>query len=164
MSEDRGPMLRKAVFAAGCFWHVEEAFRRVAGVESTAAGYEGGSTESPTYEDVCTDETGHAEAVEVTYDPSRVSYEELLDVFWGIHDPTTADRQGPDIGSQYRSAIFYHDEAQEAAAEASKEKLQKSGKYKKPIVTQIVPATKFWRAEEYHQQYLARRGLKGCGI
>ena len=156
--------LRKATFAAGCFWHVEEVFSKVPGVISTAVGYEGGDTENPTYKDVCTDQTGHAEAIEVTYDPSKVSYEDLLDVFWGIHDPTTVNRQGPDVGTQYRSAIFYHDREQEEQAKNSKEKLDRSGKYKKPIVTQIIPASRFWRAEEYHQQYLAKNNLKSCGI
>ncbi|BAI61283.1 peptide methionine sulfoxide reductase MsrA [Methanocella paludicola SANAE] len=156
--------LQKADFAAGCFWHVEEAFRHIPGVVSTAVGYEGGRTENPDYREVCTDRTGHAETVQVTYDPSKVSYDVLLDVFWSHHDPTTPNRQGPDFGTQYRSVIFYHNKEQEAAARASKEKLQKSGKFKKPIVTEIVPATKFWRAEEYHQQYLEKNNLKGCGI
>jgi peptide-methionine (S)-S-oxide reductase len=156
--------LQKADFAAGCFWHVEEAFRHIPGVVSTAVGYEGGHTQEPGYKEVCTDKTGHAETVQVTYDPSKVSYEDLLNVFWEHHDPTTPNRQGPDFGTQYRSAIFYHNKEQEEAARASKEKLQKSGKYKKPIVTEIVPASRFWRAEEYHQQYLEKNNLKGCGI
>ncbi len=164
MSDEKSTKLKKASFAAGCFWHVEEAFRRVPGVVSTAAGYEGGSMEKPTYKDVCTDKTGHAETVEVTYDPSKVSYNKLLDVFWSIHDPTTPNRQGPDVGTQYRSVIFYHDKEQEEAAKRSKEKLEMSGLYRKPIVTQVVPAGKFWKAEEYHQQYLAKNKLESCGI
>ena len=154
----------KATFAAGCFWGVEAAFRQVEGVRSTAVGYTGGTLENPTYRDVCTDKTGHAEAVEVTYDPSKVSYDDLLRVFWQLHDPTTLNRQGPDVGTQYRSAIFFHDAEQEAAAKASKEALQKSGPHKKPIVTEIVPASEFWPAEEYHQQYLEKRGLAHCTI
>jgi peptide-methionine (S)-S-oxide reductase len=156
--------LEKAAFAAGCFWHVEEAFRRVPGVVSTTVGFEGGKTENPTYKEVCTGKTGHAETVEVTYDPSKVSYGQLLDVFWGIHDPTTVNRQGLDVGTQYRSVIFYHNKEQEDAAKDSKEKLERSGRFKKPIATQIVPAAKFWRAEEYHQQYLEKNKLESCGI
>jgi peptide-methionine (S)-S-oxide reductase len=156
--------MAKASFAAGCFWGVEAAFRQVEGVLATAVGYEGGHTESPTYEDVCSGTTGHAETVEVEYDPSRVSYERLLDVFWDNHDPTTLNRQGPDVGEQYRSAIFFHTPEQEAAAKASRENREKSGNYKRPIVTQIEPASKFWRAEEYHQQYLEKRGLAHCRI
>ena len=156
--------MEKATFGAGCFWGVEAAFRQVEGVVSTAVGYIGGSLENPTYKDVCTDTTGHAEAVEVTYDPANVSYEELLKVFWQIHDPTTLNRQGPDVGTQYRSAIFFHGGEQEAAARASKEKLEKSGAYKRPIVTEIVPAGEFWQAEEYHQQYIQKRGLSHCAI
>ena len=156
--------MEKATFGAGCFWGVEAAFRQVEGVVSTAVGYIGGSLENPTYKDVCTDTTGHAEAVEVTYDPAKVAYEELLKVFWQIHDPTTLNRQGPDVGTQYRSAIFFHGGEQEAAARASKEKLEKSGAYKRPIVTEIVPAGEFWQAEEYHQQYLEKRGLSHCAI
>jgi peptide-methionine (S)-S-oxide reductase len=162
VSEDK--KLQKATFAAGCFWHVEESFRSVPGVVKTEVGYEGGNMEKPTYKDVCTDETGHAEVVEVTFDPVKVSYDVLLEVFWSIHDPTTVNRQGPDFGTQYRSAIFYHDNAQEAAAKASKEKLERSGRFKKPVVTHIIPAQKFWKAEEYHQQYLAKNNLKSCGI
>ena len=156
--------MEKATFGAGCFWGVEAAFRQVEGVVSTAVGYIGGSLENPTYKDVCTDTTGHAEAVEVTYDPAKVAYEELLKVFWQIHDPTTLNRQGPDVGTQYRSAIFFHGGEQEAAARASKEKLEKSGAYKRPIVTEIVPAGEFWQAEEYHQQYIQKRGLSHCAI
>jgi peptide-methionine (S)-S-oxide reductase len=156
--------LEKATFGAGCFWGVEETFRKIPGVTSTAVGYCGGSTQSPTYEQVCTDRTGHAESVEIEYDPSKVSYEKLLEVFWDNHNPTTLNRQGPDAGSQYRSVIFYHSPEQKAAAEASKKKLDESGKFRRPIVTQIVPAAPFWRAEEYHQQYLEKRGLSNCHL
>ncbi len=153
-----------ASFAAGCFWGVEAAFRQVEGVLDTAVGYSGGRLENPTYEDVCSGRTGHAETVEVEYDPSRVSYEQLVDAFWENHDPTTLNRQGPDVGEQYRSAIFFHTPEQQAAAAASKEKLEKSGKYNRPIVTQIQPASKFFRAEEYHQRYLEKHGLAHCRI
>ena len=155
--------LQKATFGAGCFWGVEAEFRQLPkGVVSTAVGYEGGTMKNPTYRDVCTDRTGHAEVVEVEYDPEKVSYEDLLKVFWANHDPTTLNRQGPDVGTQYRSVIFYHTPEQQAAALASKEKLEKSGRYRRPIVTEIVPATSFYRAEEYHQQYLEKRGLSSC--
>ena len=157
-----GSKMEKATFAAGCFWGVEAAFREVGGVVETQVGYTGGSTEDPTYREVCTDRTGHAEAVEVTFDPRRVSYEELLEVFWKIHDPTQLNRQGPDVGSQYRSAIFYHDASQEKAAHASKRQLEKSGKYAREIMTEIVPATTFYRAEEYHQRYLEKHGRGAC--
>jgi len=150
----------KATFAAGCFWGVEEAFRNLPGVISTAVGYEGGTMKNPTYQDVCTDHTGHAEVVEVEYDPEAVSYDTLLDTFWGNHDPTSRNRQGPDIGTQYRSAIFYHSPEQEAAARASLERTQT--RFRRPIVTEIVPAAEFYRAEEYHQQYLAKRGSSHC--
>jgi peptide-methionine (S)-S-oxide reductase len=153
-----------ASFAAGCFWGVEAAFRQVEGVLDTAVGYSGGRLENPTYEDVCSGRTGHAETVQVEYDPSRVSHEQLLDVFWENHDPTTLNRQGPDVGEQYRSAIFFHTPEQQAAATASKAKLENSGKYKRPIVTQIQPASKFYRAEEYHQRYLEKHGLAHCRI
>jgi peptide-methionine (S)-S-oxide reductase len=156
--------MEKATFAAGCFWGVEAAFRNVEGVTATAVGYTGGSTDSPTYEQVCSDRTGHAEAVEVEFDPARVSYEKLLEVFWGEHDPTQKNRQGPDVGTQYRTAIFFHTPAQKAAAEASRDALAKSGKHSRPIVTEIVPAAKFWPAEEYHQRYLEKRGLATCKI
>ena len=155
-------MNQTATFAAGCFWGVEEAFRRIPGVTATAVGYTGGHTPKPTYEDVCSDRTGHAEAVQIEFDPALVNYEHLLDVFWNNHNPTTKNRQGPDIGSQYRSAIFYHSPEQAAAAQASKEKLEKSGTFSRPIVTEIVPAAEFHRAEEYHQQYLAKRGASHC--
>lgn len=157
-------MREKAIFAAGCFWHVESAFRQVKGVVSVRAGYTGGYVENPSYEDVCSDETGHVEAVEVEYDPSIVSYQELLDVFWSIHDPTTFDRQGSDVGSQYRSVIFYKNKQQEDLAEVSKEKLGKSGKYSRSIVTQIRPAVRFYQAEDYHQNYLAKKGSPPCKI
>jgi peptide-methionine (S)-S-oxide reductase len=156
--------MAKATFAAGCFWGVEAAFRELPGVTSTRVGYIGGNTQSPTYKDVCTDRTGHAEAVEVDYDPGTLSYEKLLQVFWENHDPTQFNRQGPDYGSQYRSGIFYHTPEQEAEAKASKEKLEQAHRYNKPIVTQIVPATTFFEAEDYHQQYLEKRGLASCHI
>jgi peptide-methionine (S)-S-oxide reductase len=157
-------MNQKATFAAGCFWGVEAAFRQVPGVVDAAVGYTGGTLPNPTYEDVCTDRTGHAEAVEVEFDPAKVSYERLLDVFWENHDPTTRNRQGPDVGTQYRSAIFYHDADQERAAKDSIARLEKSGRFRRPIVTEVVPATQFWRAEEYHQKYLEKRGLAHCRI
>jgi peptide-methionine (S)-S-oxide reductase len=150
--------MERATFAAGCFWGVEADFREIDGVVDALVGYTGGSTPNPTYQQVCSDRTGHAEAVEVTFDPLRVSYERLLDAFWGMHDPTTRNRQGPDVGSQYRSAIFYHSDAQKAAAEASKAALERSGRFRGPIVTEIVPAPTFWRAEDYHQQYVTKRG------
>jgi peptide-methionine (S)-S-oxide reductase len=156
--------MERATFGAGCFWGVEAVFRRVKGVVSTSVGYMGGTLENPTYEDVCSDRTGHAEVVEVTYDPSEVAYDDLLTVFWKNHDPTTLNRQGPDIGSQYRSAIFYHNAEQEAAAHASKERFQRSGRYDRKIVTEITPASRFYRAEAYHQQYLKKRGLAHCTI
>lgn len=154
----------KATFAAGCFWGVEATFRSIPGVISTRAGYTGGSLEHPTYRDVCSDRTGHAEAVEVTYDPAGITYDELLKVFWENHDPTTLNRQGPDVGTQYRSAIFYHSPQQETAARASKDRLDRSGAYRRPVVTQIVPAAQFWEAEEYHQRYLEKKGLAQCHI
>src|ERR1051325_11696392 len=152
-------MIEKATFGAGCFWGVEDAFRQVKGVRETAVGYAGGHYENPTYQDVCSGRTGHAEVVEVHFDPSEISYDELLNVFWENHDPTTLNRQGPDWGTQYRSVIFYHTPEQEAAARASKEKMQASGKFRRPIVTEIAPASEFHRAEDYHQQYLEKRGL-----
>ena len=156
--------MEKATFAAGCFWGVEAAFRQVKGVVSTAVGYMGGTLEDPTYEDVCTDKTGHAEVVQVKYDPSQVSYEDLLNVFWEIHDPTMLNRQGPDIGTQYRSAIFYNATEQEKIATVSKEKLKASGKYDKPIVTEITYVSTFYKAEDYHQRYLEKKGLSSCKI
>jgi peptide-methionine (S)-S-oxide reductase len=152
----------KATFAAGCFWGVEAAFRQVPGVRATRVGYTGGSAERPSYEDVCTGRTGHAEAVEVEFDPERVTYEKLLDVFWNEHDPTTPNRQGPDVGTQYRSAVFFHSPEQEAAARASRERAQ--ARHRKEIVTEITPAAEFWPAEEYHQRYLEKRGLATCAI
>ncbi|UCC19941.1 MAG: peptide-methionine (S)-S-oxide reductase MsrA [Promethearchaeota archaeon] len=148
---------QKAIFAAGCFWGVEAKFRKVKGVINTRVGYTGGSFREPTYSDVCSHKTGHAEAIEVTFDPSIVSFDDLLDVFWSIHDPTTLNRQGPDVGTQYRSAIFYLNSEQKEKAERSKDKLEESKIFKKPIVTQIVSASEFWEAEDYHQQYVEKR-------
>lgn len=156
--------MEKASFAAGCFWGVEAAFRQVKGVLSTTVGYSGGTLANPTYEDVCSHTTGHAETVLVEFDPAVVSYDQLLEAFWNCHDPTQLNRQGPDVGSQYRSVIFYHTPEQQAAAEASKDRLAQSGKYRRPIVTQIVPAATFYRAEEYHQQYLEKRGEASCHL
>jgi peptide-methionine (S)-S-oxide reductase len=156
--------MSKATFAAGCFWGVEVTFRQLPGVISTRVGYTGGNFANPTYKDVCTDRTGHAEAVEVEFDPAKISYEQLLDVFWENHDPTQVNRQGPDSGTQYRSAIFYHSPEQKAAAEASKARLEKSGRFSKPIATLIVPEATFFEAEDYHQQYLEKRGLASCHI
>jgi peptide-methionine (S)-S-oxide reductase len=152
-------MENEATFAAGCFWQVEATFRELRGVLSTTVGYTGGWYENPSYEDVCTSKTGHAEAVLVTYDPGRLSYEDLLEVFWRSHDPTTLNRQGPDVGPQYRSAIFFHSEEQKAAATASKEALERSGRSPAPIVTEITPASHFYPAEDYHQRFLEKRGL-----
>jgi peptide-methionine (S)-S-oxide reductase len=154
----------KATFGAGCFWGVEATFRAVPGVKDAAVGYAGGNTENPTYQDVCSHSTGHAEVVEVDFDPAVVSYDHLLDVFWSNHNPTTLNRQGPDVGDQYRSVIFYHSPEQKAAAEASKARLEKSGRFKHPIVTYVEPAPAFYRAEDYHQRYLERRGLSHCAI
>lgn len=153
-----------ATFGAGCFWGIEETYRTTPGVLGTAVGYMGGKTDHPSYEDVCGDATGHAEVVQVTYDPEKVSYGKLLEIFWENHNPTTVNRQGPDVGSQYRSAVFYQTPEQQAEAEKSKAALEKSGTWKKPIVTEISPAQTFWRAEEYHQQYLMKRGLDSCHI
>jgi peptide-methionine (S)-S-oxide reductase len=152
----------KATFGAGCFWGVEVAFRNVPGVIDTAVGYMGGSVENPTYEQVCTDRTGHAEVVQVEYDPDEVSYEQLLDTFWGDHDPTQMNRQGPDVGSQYRSVVFFHTPEQQEQALASKAGIQAQNP--DPVVTEIEPASDFWRAEEYHQQYLVKRGVATCRI
>ena len=149
----------KATFAAGCFWHVEDLFGKTRGVNGTAVGYIGGSLADPTYEDVCTDATGHAEAVQIDYDPDVVSFEELLDVFWNNHNPTTPNRQGPDVGTQYRSAIFFHDPGQKEAAEKSRKELERSGRFGDPIVTEIAPAPTFYKAEEYHQKYFQKHGL-----
>ncbi len=156
--------MAKATFAAGCFWGVEATFRQIPGVTSTRVGYIGGRTENPTYKEVCTDGTGHAEAVEVEFDPAVARYDELLKIFWENHDPTQLNRQGPDWGSQYRSAIYFHTPEQEAAARSSKDALEKSHRYSKPIVTQIVPAVTFYPAEEYHQQYLEKRGQATCHV
>ena len=155
-------MTEKATFAAGCFWQVEAEFRNIPGVTASAVGYTGGHVASPTYRDVCGDRTGHAEAVRVEYDPAQVSYEQLLDVFWGAHDPTTVNRQGPDVGSQYRSAIFFHSPEQEAAARSSLAAAQP--RFRRPIVTEVSPASEFWMAEAYHQQYLEKRGMASCRI
>ena len=154
--------IQKATFAAGCFWGVESAFQTVEGVVDTEVGYTGGATENPTYKQVCSDRTGHAEAIEITFDPDVISYKELVELFWRLHDPTQVNRQGPDRGSQYRSAIFVHSPEQKAIAEQSKAELGASGKWKKPIATQIVPAGTFWRAEEYHQDYFEKNGGPAC--
>lgn len=154
----------KATFAAGCFWGVEHNFRQLAGVVNTTVGYTGGHKENPTYNEVCTDKTGHAEAVLVEFDPARVTYERLLDEFWNMHDPTLLNRQGPDIGTQYRSAIFYHTPEQQTAALGSKQRLEQSGRLNRPIVTEIVPAGRFWPAEEYHQRYFEKHGVQGCAL
>lgn len=154
--------LKKATFGAGCFWGVEDIFRKLEGVMDTQVGYAGGDFDHPSYQDVCSGVTGHAEVVEVTYDPEIISYTDLLDIFWNIHDPTTLNRQGPDIGTQYRSVIFYHNSKQEELALESKKSLEASGRYEREIVTEIKPAGNFWRAEEYHQQYIEKTGRKSC--
>ncbi|MBI1730469.1 peptide-methionine (S)-S-oxide reductase MsrA [Candidatus Acetothermia bacterium] len=154
----------KATFGAGCFWGVEAAFQQIDGVTNTAVGFMGGTTKNPSYKEVCTGWTGHAEVVHIEYDSSKVSYEQLLDLFWNSHDPTQFHRQGPDVGSQYRSAIFYHSPEQEAAAKASKEKLNASHRFHSEIATEIVPAGEFCKAEEYHQRYLEKRGLASCNL
>jgi len=156
--------VEQATFGAGCFWGVEEEFRQLPGVIDTKVGYMGGTLENPTYRDVCTDRTGHAEVVQVTFDPTKISYAQLLEAFWNAHDPTTLNRQGPDFGSQYRSAIFFHSPEQEAEAKRSLEALQKSGRFKRAVVTKIEPAQKFYVAEEYHQLYLQKQGLGSCHI
>jgi peptide-methionine (S)-S-oxide reductase len=153
-------MLEKATLGAGCFWGVEATFRRLAGVKETQVGYMGGKLKNPSYKDVCTDSTGHAEVLEVTFDPEVIGYRDILEVFWDNHNPTTLNRQGPDVGTQYRSAIFYHSPEQQAEAKASRDAAQ--SRFPRPIVTEIVPAIEFWRAEEYHQQYLEKRGLSQC--
>jgi peptide-methionine (S)-S-oxide reductase len=157
-------MVAQATFGAGCFWGTEATFSKVPGVTATASGYEGGAKPDPTYEDVCSHTTGHAEVVEVDFDPAIVGYNTLLDVFWNNHNPTTLNRQGPDVGTQYRSVIFYHDEEQKELAERSKQLMEQSGRFKQPIVTEIVPASRFWIAEDYHQQYLEKRGLASCHV
>ncbi|MBM2819809.1 MAG: msrA [Nitrosarchaeum sp.] len=149
----------KATFGAGCFWHVEDLFRKTRGVKSTQVGYIGGKLANPTYDEVCTDKTGHAEAVQIEYDPTEISFDELLQVFWGNHDPTSLNRQGPDIGIQYRSTIFFYNDEQKEIAQKSKDDLEKSGKYQKSIVTEIVSAPQFYKAEEYHQKYFQKHGL-----
>jgi peptide-methionine (S)-S-oxide reductase len=154
----------KATFGAGCFWGVEETFRKLPGVTDTAVGYAGGGTENPTYHDVCSDETGHAEVVQIEFDPAKISYGELLNVFWSSHNPTTLNRQGPDVGTQYRSVVFYHSPEQRAAAEAAKAELEKSGRFRRPIVTQIEAAPTFYLAEDYHQRYLEKRGMTHCAL
>lgn len=154
--------MEQATFAMGCFWGVEVTFRNTEGVKDAVSGYTGGQTVNPTYQEVCSGRTGHAEAVLVSYDPARVSYDDLLEVFWANHDPTTLNRQGPDVGSQYRSAIFYHNSHQKAAAEESKKRQDQSGRFRRPIVTEIVPAATFYPAEDYHQRYLEKRGLASC--
>jgi peptide-methionine (S)-S-oxide reductase len=151
-----------ATFGAGCFWGVEAKFRMIPGVEDALVGYSGGKTESPTYKEVCTDKTGHAEVVQVTFDPKKVSYETLVEAFWHMHDPTQVNRQGPDSGTQYRTAIFYHSPEQKTIAEKSKATLNASRKFSKPIATEITPAGPFWKAEEYHQRYLEKRGAASC--
>jgi peptide-methionine (S)-S-oxide reductase len=155
-------MTEKATFGGGCFWGVEVAFRNVPGVVDTAVGYMGGTVANPSYEDVCTDRTGHAEVVQVEFDPAELTYEELLDTFWEVHDPTQRNRQGPDIGSQYRSVIFFHSPEQEEQAAEAKARVQAG--FDRPVVTELVPASEFWRAEDYHQQYLVKRGLATCRI
>jgi len=157
-------MTEIATFGAGCFWGVEAAFRRVPGVLDAVSGYSGGRTENPTYKEVCTDQTGHAEVVQVTFDPAQVSYEQLLEVFWKVHDPTQVNRQGPDFGKQYRTAIFFHTPEQQAKALKSKQALDASGQLHLPVATEITPAGTFWRAEEYHQRYLEKRGQDSCHI
>jgi len=156
--------MAKATFAAGCFWGVEDVFRHAKGVTSTTVGYTGGQTENPTYKEVCTDRTGHAEAVEIEFNPAEVTYRELLALFFQSHNPTTINRQGPDIGTQYRSAIFFHDAEQEAAARDAVAALEKARVFPRPIVTQIVPAAVFYRAEEYHQQYFEKNGMRSCHV
>jgi peptide-methionine (S)-S-oxide reductase len=156
--------MAKATFGAGCFWGVELRFQQVPGVTATAVGFEGGTMDNPTYKDVCTDATGHAEVVEIDFDPEKVSYQELLDLFFELHDPTQLNRQGPDWGTQYRSAVFFHSPEQEAAAKETIARLTAEKRFAKPIVTQVVPAQRFWRAEEYHQKYLEKRGMVSCHI
>ncbi len=162
VNKDEAQKTEIAIFGAGCFWQTEEFFRQLPGVIETLVGYSGGHVPNPTYEDVCRGDTGHAEVLRITYDPAKISFEELLKVFWEMHDPTEVDRQGPDIGRQYRSVIFYNNEEQKKSAENAKNLLQASGKYSLPIATEIVPAQPFYSAEEYHQKYLAKRGLNVC--
>jgi methionine-S-sulfoxide reductase len=163
-ADERGADLEKATFAAGCFWGVEKVFAAIPGAVSTQVGYTGGSTKNPTYQEVCSGTTGHAEAIEITFDPKQAGYEDMLEIFWRHHNPTTRDQQGPDVGTQYRSAIFYHTASQKTAAEKSKETLEKAGIFKKPIVTEITPASEFYRAEEYHQKYLKKNPHGYCSL
>ena len=156
--------MEKATFAAGCFWGVEARFQQLPGVTATAVGYEGGALANPSYQQVCTDRTGHAEAVEIDFDPSKITYQQLLDEFFALHDPTQLNRQGPDWGTQYRSAVFYHSPEQEKTAKDTIARLNAEKKFSKPVVTQVVPAETFWRAEEYHQKYLEKRGMASCHI
>jgi peptide-methionine (S)-S-oxide reductase len=164
MESTNGTHLETATFGAGCFWGVEETFKDIPGVKSTAVGYLGGTYDNPTYKDVCTGKTGHAEVLQLQYDPNQVSYDSLLDTFWRNHNPTTMNRQGPDVGTQYRSAIFFHTPQQEETATASKEKMERSSTFRNPIVTEITPASTFYRAEDYHQRYLEKRGMGACHI
>jgi peptide-methionine (S)-S-oxide reductase len=164
VTADRSAGTEIATFGAGCFWGVEAAFRQIRGVKATAVGFMGGALDKPTYEDVCYRDTGHAEVVQVEFDPELVSYDDLLTVFWENHDPTTLNRQGPDVGEQYRSVVFYHSPEQHDGAVASKERVEREGRFRRAIVTQIVPAMTFYKAEEYHQQYLEKRGLSTCHI
>ena len=164
MSTKKTNGLETATFGAGCFWGVEETFRKLKGVRETAVGYSGGSFKNPTYKDVCAGDTGHAEVVQIKYDPSIVSYEDLLNIFWASHNPTTLNRQGPDVGEQYRSVIFFHTKEQELTAQRSKEAFAKSGKWRDKVVTEIVPFKIFYRAEDYHQQYLSKRSLGSCHL
>jgi len=156
--------MEKATFGAGCFWGVEAAFRGIQGVAATCVGYAGGTTRNPSYQDVCSGRTGHAEVVQVTFDPARVGYDRLLEVFWDIHDPTSVDRQGPDVGTQYRSVILFHSAEQEVAARAAKQRLEASSRLRRPVATQILPAAEFTMAEDYHQQYLEKRGAAACRL
>lgn len=164
MESTNGTHLETATFGAGCFWGVEETFKDIPGVKSTAVGYLGGTYDHPTYKDVCTGKTGHAEVLQLQYDPNQVSYDSLLDTFWRNHNPTTMNRQGPDVGTQYRSAIFFHTPQQEETATASKEKMERSSTFRNPIVTEITPTSTFYRAEDYHQRYLEKRGMGACHI
>ena len=164
MTDAKNNKYEKATFGAGCFWGVEDAFMQIKGVKETTVGYLGGELRNPSYKDVCSEKTGHAEVVQILFDPQLVSYEELVNLFWTMHNPTLLNRQGPDVGTQYRSAIFYHNEMQKQIAEQSKNELDKSGKYKNPIVTEITPASDFYKAEEYHQEYLKKNGLSSCHI
>ncbi len=156
--------LETATFGAGCFWGVEHTFRQIEGVVNAVVGYAGGSSQEPTYREVCSGTTGHAEAVQLTYDPSRIGYEDLLEAFWRLHDPTQVNRQGPDVGTQYRSVVFFHDSQQEEKARAAIEALEAGGSLSRPVATEVVPAGPFWPAEDYHQQYLAKRGMASCHV